>query len=119
MESLDGSYAVDLQPSDECESLVKLALEIGLYDPGANGIQVISWSNINAYFNLTGMVDPWIAKVIKQLSLKYVSCYYASEAPDSVSPLSASSKDIKRQIVESQFELLFRRVNDGHSQPNN
>lgn len=97
-------------PDHTSAYLVQSAIECGLCLQSGMGQIVTTWQEIKAWQIVTGKNDKWLAQVVRELSISYVTeCNLATD-PTRASPLKIHI-DVaeQRKKVSQQFHNIFKK----------
>lgn len=104
-----GSPFLDLQPEQYCAWVVNHALECGLYTSNGYGAMPISWAEIKAYLGVTLNNWVWLARLLKALSIEYVSEHHKAENPARFSPYQEDlDVENNRAAVRQQLKNFIK-----------
>ena len=96
-------------PDDYAVWLINLASDCGFVSHTGMGVSAISWQEINAWQEATGLKWPWLASVIHRLSIDYVNEYVLAKDVHRPSPLQVHIDLIdQREKVAQQIKNIFK-----------
>lgn len=75
------------------------------------GLCPIGWRDIVAWQEVTGVeLEPWLARLVRQLSAAYLAEYTAAEKPDRPAPYAPDvTSDAHRAAVSDKVAAIFGR----------
>lgn len=89
-------------PEVKCAYLFEYLLKIGVSSPNGMGDVPLSWQDLNAWVQVTGVpLSAWEVSVIRKASEAYVSQMELSRKPDAPMP---------ERIVEHDQNKLAKRI---------
>lgn len=97
-------------PPNPAPHLTKWLMEIGPSVPGGFGEVPITWRDIAAWQDVIGIeLEPWEARLLRELSIEYVSQRVDARKPDCPMPWLGTEQDIasNRDKVAAQARALF------------
>lgn len=99
-------------PTPPCDGLflVEYLMEIGPIVPAGMGAGSVSWRDIAAWQDCTGiLLEPWQAKLIRQLSSDYLNMSREAEKPECPAPwLSDEEIEANRDAVGRKVSNAFK-----------
>lgn len=95
------------------EYLLATWREIGMFGHGAMGAVPLTWSEIKAYCELTGVkLDAWEVSVIMRLSRAYVSMLSEAKSPDCAPPyITDEYLDKRKKAAEDAAKMRDKTSN--------
>lgn len=97
-------------PPNPAPHITEWLIEIGPSVAGSMGEAPISWGDITAWQQNTGIeLDPWEARTIRRLSQVFVSQRYDAEKPDCPAPYRGPIDQVvaTRADVASRVKAMF------------
>ena len=86
-------------------------MEVGPTDPGAMGAVPISWGSISQWQQCMGLdLPPWLARLLRRLSVEFVAETVRAREPDCPPPWTATSvlnRDEVSRKVTNAFRVLM------------
>lgn len=83
-------------------------LEAGPASHAAGGVVPLPFSEIVAWQQATDTeLTPWEARLVRRLSVEYVTQYAVSDSPDAPAPWGAEADDQQRDAVARRVRLIF------------
>ena len=111
--SKQGSGLVKLPEVEGYKYLVDVFEDLGMFNYGTNGPEVVKYQEIESYCNLTGTtLTPAEVMLIRRMSQEYVSRYYTGEDPGSAAPYTSSSDlgDSGEDLSDRILSVYMRRA---------
>ncbi|WP_404711483.1 hypothetical protein [Sphingomonas sp. MMS24-J13] len=91
-------------PPTSMPHIASRLMEIGPTQPAGMGVAPLSWSEINAWCDRTGIeIAPWEARLIRRLSVEYIAFGRKAEAENCPPPWKA---EVSRAEIEHEASLL-------------
>lgn len=104
LEQLKKSGVAPEMPPNPMPHIITRLVEIGLSEPAGMGIAPISWPTIIAWRGSTGVaLDPWEARLLRQLSIAYVA--EGQRAESETAPPPWRREVTKREIETDETRL--------------
>jgi hypothetical protein len=83
-----------MPPLDEAEYLVEHLWEVGPTMAAGAGAGPVTFQEMTAWQEMTGVdLEPWEARILRQLSLDYLSESHKAESPDRLPPYGALQRN--------------------------
>ena len=94
---------------DGFEIIINYLSELNYCSSGANGPSPLSWSEIQAWIELTGkIIEPWLAMILMNSSRAYAYQAMASQKVDCDPPYdSGVMKAAERQRIANKIRAAF------------
>lgn len=108
-ESLKRDGVVPAMPPNPAPHIIDRLAEIGMTEAAGMGVVPISWREIAAWSEMTGVVlDPWEARLLRQLSAAYVTEHSRAEDESRAAPWRAprSRREIEAEAARLRAALL-------------
>lgn len=104
-----------LYPPNPAPYLTDWFLEIGPTAPGGMGDAPISWQDMAAWSQVTGIeLDPWEGRTLRRLSIAHINQKYAAKKPGCIEPRleadRAKAEEVSRDRVSSQFAAMVKAL---------
>lgn len=96
--------------------IVDMLMDIGASEPGAMGPVPLSWATIARWQSCMGVeLAPWLCRLLRRLSVAFVSESQNAREPDCPAPWTAASSlnrdEISRKVSQT-FRSLIRPKED-------
>lgn len=94
-------------PPHPAPHLVDYLMEIGPVEPAGMDNGPIGWSTMRHWQDQTGVtLEPWQARLIRQLSIEYLGEMRRAREPDCPAPWGGMTAD-RRAAVEAKLRAAF------------
>jgi hypothetical protein len=95
-------------PSNPMPHVITRLIEIGITESTGMGPAPLSWSEIGAWQASTGvLLAPWEAKLLRQLSIAYLSETRRAESENCPPPWRAEVSDRERDIEDARLRMVL------------
>ncbi len=99
----EDSFLLKMPDVAEGEYLVPMLFEAGLVSQSGMGVAPLSWQEIQAWLNCTGVVlHTWEATTIKQMSDAYASEYSQASKKDAPAPYQYRAEEYVEQEIDHE-----------------
>ena len=100
--------APDMPPPGAAAHLVGYLYEIGPVSSGGMGAVVISWQELHAWQEATGVeLASWEARGLKRLSQEYLSTSHEAQAHDCPAPYADQLSFYARAVISDKVSHIF------------
>jgi hypothetical protein len=97
-----------LMPPNPAPALVGRLMEIGLSEAAGTGAAPLSWREIDAWCNRTGVdLPPWEARLIRQLSVEYLAESRRAESVNCPPPWRGEVTRREREVELARLEMVL------------
>lgn len=99
----EDSFLLKMPELDESEYLLPMLFEAGLVSQSGMGIAPLSWQEIQAWQNCTGVVlHTWEVCTLKQMSEAYAGEFSSASKPDAAAPYQYAAEEFVEQEIDHE-----------------
>lgn len=95
-------------PPNPAPHILSRLIEIGLTEANGMGASPLSWREIRAWQELTGVeLTPWEARLIRHLSTAYLAESRRGESENCPPPWRAEVTEREREVEQARLEMVL------------
>jgi hypothetical protein len=111
MQAMTAGGLVPDMPVIRTPWIIDALMEIGPSEAGAMGQVPLSWASIDHWQRCIGAeLQPWVCRLIRRLSIEFVSEGQRAREPDCPQPFAAMAGDTNRAAVSRKVSHAFRAL---------
>lgn len=102
------SGIVPKRPPNPAPHIINRLIEIGLTESNGMGASPLSWREIGEWQRSTSIrLPPWEARLIRQLSVEYISESQKAESENCPAPWRTDATAIERKVEEAKLRSVL------------
>ena len=97
-----------VMPPNPAPAIINRLMEMGLSEAAGMGLAPLSWREIDAWCNRTGVdLPPWEARLIRQLSVEYLAESRRAESENCPPPWRAEVTEREKEVELARLEMVL------------